>query len=90
MKSFKKEKMLNKSLLKVLPNFEALINKCDERIMVVTNNMSVSKFDVLMSLLIFIENELINKNNEFSKVELVQICMETLSIAHACQKKGDN
>lgn len=90
MKSFEKEKILNESLLKVLPNFEAIINKCDERIMVVTNNMDISKFDILMSLLVFIENQIISNDIKFTTEQLVQISLQILSIAHACRKKGDN
>lgn len=91
MKSFKKEKILNESLLKVLPNFAGLFKKYGGEIEFEPySNCEVTKFDVIMSLMVYIENELINKNNKFSKVELVQICMETLSIANACQKKGDN
>lgn len=90
MKSFEKEKILNESLLKVLPNFEAIINKCDEKIMLVTNNMDISKFDILMSLLVFIENQIISNDIKFTTEQLVQISLQILSIAHACQKKGDN
>ena len=91
MKSFKKEKILNESLLKVLPNFGGLFKKYGGEIeFEPDSNCDVSKFDVIMSLMVYIENEIINKNNKFSTVELAQIAMETLSIAHACQKKGDN
>lgn len=91
MKSFKKEKILNESLLKVLPNFAGLLKKYDGEIEFEPySDCEVTKFDVIMSLMVYIENEIINKNNKFSTVELAQIAMETLSIAHACQKKGDN
>lgn len=91
MKSFKKEKILNESLLKVLPNFGGSLKKYDGEIEFEPYiDCEVTKFDVIMSLMVYIENEIINKNNKFSTVELAQIAMETLSIAHACQKKGDN
>ena len=90
MKSFKKEKILNESLLKVLPNFVGSLKKYDGEIEFETySDCELTKFDVIMSLMVYIENEIINKNNKFSTVELAQIAMETLSIAHACQKKGE-
>lgn len=89
MKSFEKEKILNEGLLKVIPNFVGLFKKYVGEIEFEPySNCEVSKFDILISLMVYIENELINENNKFSKVELLQICMETLSIVHACQKKG--
>lgn len=90
MKSFEKEKILNESLLKVLPNFVGVFKKYGGEIEFEPySKYDVLKFDVIMSLMVYIENELIKENNKFSNEQLVQIAMETLSIAHACQKKGE-
>lgn len=91
MKSFEKEKILNESLLKVLPNFVGVFKKYDGEIEFEPySKCDVSKFNVIMSLMVYIENELINENNKFTIEQLVQISLQMLSIAHACQKKGDN
>lgn len=89
MDKFKNQKIINESILSKIPNFEAIIDKCDEKIMLVTNNMSISKIDVLMSLLIFIENTIISDDTKFTTEQLIQLALQLLSLTKACDKKGE-
>lgn len=89
MDKFINQKIMNERILNKIPNFEGIITKCDEKIMFVTSNMSISKFDILMSLLIFIENQIISNDTKFTDEELIQIALQLLLISKACEKKGE-
>lgn len=89
MDKFKNQKIMNERILNKIPNFEVIIDKCDEKIMLVTNNIDIPKFDILLSLLIFIENQIISNDTKFTDEELIQIALQLLSISKACEKKGE-
>nr|DAL24237.1 MAG TPA_asm: hypothetical protein [Caudoviricetes sp.] len=89
MYKFKNQKIMNERILNKTPNFEGIITKCDEKIMFVTNNIDVPRFDILLSLLIYIENVIISDNTKFTTEQLLQLALQLLSITKACDKKGE-
>lgn len=89
MDQFKNQKIMNERILNKTPNFEGIITKCDEKIMFVTNSIDIPKFDILLSLLILIENQLISDDVKFTDEQLIQLALQLLSISKACKKKGE-
>lgn len=89
MDQFKNQKIMNERILNKTSNFEGIITKCDEKIMFVTNSIDIPKFDILLSLLILIENQLISDDAKFTDEQLIQLALQLLSISKACKKKGE-
>lgn len=88
MDKFKNQKIINERILNKTPNFEGIIKKCDEKIIFETESIDIPKFDILLSLLIYIENVIISDNTEFTTEQLIQLALQLLSISKACEKKG--
>lgn len=90
MKEFKNVKIANDAILKIIPDFKITIAKENGKISGVTFiDNEITIYEILMSLMIYIENMIINEDNDFKGIELVQLSAQCLSIAHACQKKGE-
>lgn len=89
MDKFKNQKIINERILNKTPNFEGIIKKCDEKIIFETEYIDIPKFDILLSLLIFIENVIINDNNKFTDEQIITLAMQLLSLSKACEKKGE-
>lgn len=89
MDKFKNQKIINERILNKTHNFEGIIKKCDEKIIFETESLDIPKFDILLSLLIFIENQIISNDTKFTDEELVQLALQLLSISQACEKKGE-
>lgn len=89
MDKFKNQKNMNERILNKTPNFEGIITKCDEKIMFVTESLDISRFDILLSLLIYIENVIISDDTKFTTEQLIQLALQLLSISKACEKKGE-
>ena len=88
MDKFKNQKIINERILNKTPNFEGIIKKCDEKIIFETESIDIPKFDILLSLLIFIENQIISNDTKFTDEQLIQLALQLLSISKACEKKG--
>lgn len=91
MKEFKKAKIANEAILKMIPDFKMSIIKNEGKISgdtFVDDEVKIS--DILLSLLVYVENTILNNDNEFTFQELAQLSMQCLSIATACEKKGEN
>lgn len=91
MEKFKNIKSANKNILKMMSDFKITIDKEDEKISgVMIKDNEIRIYEILLSLMIYIENMIISKDNEFKYTDLIQISAQCLSIVKACQKKGDN
>lgn len=91
MKEFKKVKIGNEAILKMIPDFKMSIIKNEGKISGSTfADDEVKITDILLSLLLYVENTIINNDNEFTVQELVNLSMQCLSIAKACEKKGES
>lgn len=90
MEEFKNIKIANEGILKMMSDFKIIIDKENGKISgVMIKDNEIRIYEILVSLMIYIENMIISKDNEFKFTDLIQISAQCLSIVKACEKKGE-
>lgn len=90
MKDFKNIKIANETILKMTPDFKITIVKENGKISgfaIPDNEIRIA--EILLSLMIYCENMIINEDSEFEGSELLKLSVQCLSIAKGCEKKGE-
>ena len=89
MKELKNVKIANEGILKMMSDFKIVIEKENGKISgsaIIDNEITTP--EILLSLMIYVENMIINEDSEFKSIELMQLAAQCLSVAKACEKKG--
>lgn len=91
MEEYKNIKIANEGMLKMMDDFKIIIDKENGKISgAVIKDNEIRIYEILLALMIYIENMIISKDNEFKFTDLIQISAQCLSIVKTCEKKGEN